>query len=95
MLVVPDKISSSFVADQHEEAVLGLLRAAGLRPTRQRVLLGRHLFGRVQRHVTAVDLHQEALSLGFTLSLATVYNTLNQFAAAGLLRKVGIEGMRT
>lgn len=29
------------------------------------------------------------------LSLATIYNTLNRFASAGLLRKINIAGERT
>lgn len=72
-----------------------LLRAAGLRPTRQRTALGGLLFRRGHRHVTADDLHQEATRAGAYLALATVYNTLNQFADAGLVRKVCINGERT
>jgi Fur family iron response transcriptional regulator len=65
------------------------LRAAGLRPTRQRLVLGGLLFGRQSdRHVTAEELHGEAEAQGARVSLATVYNALNQFTAAGLLREV-------
>ena len=38
------------------------LRAAGLRPTRQRVALARLLFDGCDRHVTAEVLHEEALA---------------------------------
>ncbi len=41
------------------------------------------------------SLHQEALAAKIKVSLATVYNTLNQFKAAGLLREVAFEGDRT
>jgi Fur family iron response transcriptional regulator len=71
------------------------LRAAGLRPTRQRVALASLLFGSGQRHLTAEELHAEAGAALIAVSLATVYNTLNQFTAAGLLREVAIEGERT
>ena len=64
------------------------LRAAGLRPTRQRVALARLLFEGSHRHVTAEGLHAEVKAARNTVSLATVYNTLNQFRDAGLLREV-------
>jgi len=71
------------------------LRHAGLRPTRQRVELGRVLFARGYRHISAEDLHAEALEAGVRVSLATVYNALHQFTEAGLLREVTIDGSRT
>ena len=75
--------------------VAGVLRGAGLRPTRQRVALARLLFAEGDRHVTAERLHEEALTVKVPVSLATVYNTLHQFTGAGLLREVAIEGAKT
>jgi len=71
------------------------LRAAGLRPTRQRVALANLLFSSGDRHVTAEELHADASAARIPVSLATIYNTLNQFTTAGLLREVAIEGERT
>ncbi len=71
------------------------LRLAGLRPTRQRLALAQILFREGDRHVSAESLHQEAVAARMNVSLATVYNTLNQFKAAGLLREVAFEGDRT
>ena len=71
------------------------LRHAGLRPTRQRVELGRVLYAKGHRHISAEDLHAEAEEAGVRVSLATVYNTLHQFTEAGLLREVAIDGTRT
>jgi len=71
------------------------LVSAGMRPTRQRTALGGLLFGGGDRHVTAEQLHAEAERAGVRVSLATVYNTLHQFTAAGLLREVAIEGAKT
>jgi Fur family iron response transcriptional regulator len=71
------------------------LRGAGLRPTRQRVALAELLFGAGDRHVTAEELHEEAVRARVPVSLATVYNTLNQFMAARLLREVAIDGSKT
>ncbi len=74
--------------------VSDLLRKAGLRPTRQRKLLGDLLFGQGHRHATAEMLHGEAVAGGEKVSLATVYNTLHQFKRAGLLRELAIDGAR-
>jgi Fur family iron response transcriptional regulator len=71
-----------------------LLRRANLRPTRQRVALASLLFGNGDRHVTAEILHEEAVTAGEKVSLATVYNTLHQFERAGLLREIAIGGQR-
>lgn len=71
------------------------LRLAGLRPTQQRLALAELLFEQGDRHVCAEDLHAEALAAKVPVSLATVYNTLNQFKAAGLLRELAIEGDRS
>ena len=71
------------------------LRGAGLRPTQQRLNLAELLFSGEDRHVSAEALHAEALSAKMGVSLATVYNTLNQFTAAGLLREVAIEGSKS
>ena len=67
------------------------LRSAGLRPTRQRIELATHLFRGADRHVTAESLHDEVAASGIKVSLATVYNTLHQFTAAGLLRQVVVD----
>lgn len=71
------------------------LSAAGLRPTRQRLRLGWLLFGGGDRHVTAERLYEEALAARAPISLATVYNTLNQFTASGLLREIAVDGAKT
>jgi Fur family iron response transcriptional regulator len=71
------------------------LRVAQLRPTKQRVALARLLFAGADRHVTAERLHAEAANSGVRLSLATVYNSLHQFTAAGLLRQVIVDGEKT
>jgi len=57
--------------------------------------LARILFAAGDRHVSAEALHGEAVAARVPVSLATVYNTLNQFTGAGLLREVAIEGVRS
>ena len=50
--------------------------------------LARLLLETGPRHVTAEELFQEARAAGIPVSLATVYNTLHQFTAAGLMTEV-------
>lgn len=78
-----------------EKSIPELLRAAGLRPTRQRMALADLLFAKGDRHLTAERLHEEAVDRNVPVSLATVYNTLHQFTEAGLLREVAVEGSKT
>ncbi|ODR98136.1 Fur family transcriptional regulator [Methyloceanibacter methanicus] len=72
-----------------------MLRAVNLRPTRQRIALGWLLFSKGGRHITAEMLHDEAVRAKIHVSLATVYNTLNQFTEVGLLRQVGVDGTKS
>lgn len=71
------------------------VRDAGLRPTRQRVALASLIFAKGDRHLSAEELHEEAVNAGVPVSLATVYNSLHQFTEAGLLRILAVEGSRT
>jgi Fur family iron response transcriptional regulator len=75
-----------------EAGLAARLRSHGMRPTRQRLELAHLMFDAGDRHLSAESLHAEAAAAGVDVSLATVYNTLNQFTAAGLLREVAIEG---
>ena len=71
------------------------LRFAGLRPTRQRIALASLIFAKGDRHLSAEELHEEALGANVPVSLATVYNTLHQFTQAGMLRILAVEGAKT
>ena len=71
------------------------LKSVGLRPTRQRLALARLLQDGGDRHLSAEQLHEEALAAKVRVSLATVYNALHQFTAAGLLREVVVEPGRS
>lgn len=74
--------------------VLDRLKTAGLRPTRQRMALAKLLLEAGDRHLTAEQLHGEAIAAGIKVSLATVYNTLHQFTEVNLLREVVVESGR-
>ena len=71
------------------------LRRIGLRPTRQRIDLASLMFVGEDHHMTAESLHKDAADAGVSVSLATVYNTLHQFTAAGLLREIVVDSGRS
>ena len=73
-----------------ESLIRRKLEAAGVRPTRQRVDLGRTIFGAGDWHFTAEMIFQETRSIRFAPTLGTIYNTLNEFARCGLLREIAI-----
>ena len=84
--------------DRPYSALVQRLKTAGLRPTRQRLALAKLLFepqSGSDRHVTAEQLHAEAVEESVRVSLATVYNSLHQFTTAGLLREVVVEPGRS
>ena len=72
-----------------------ILRRAKLRPTCQRMGLVKLLFGNGNRHICAEQLYREAKNTGMNMSLATVYNTLNQFKNAGILQEILTGGGKT
>ncbi len=81
-------LSSDKPDDERLQEISARLRKVGLRPTKQRLNIGRLLFGASHRHITADDLFQEIQTTGEHLSLATIYNTLHHFSEAGLLRRI-------
>lgn len=89
----PDHGTDDRTADR--AALQERLRAAGLRPTRQRLALAEVLFGSGDRHVSAECLQEETRAAGHSVSLATVYNTLHQFERAGLIRELAVDGTRS
>ena len=64
------------------------LRAANLRPTRQRISIAERLLDGRARHVSAEQLRDELVDYGQPMALATIYNCLHQFEEAGLVRPV-------
>ena len=96
---VPDDLPADLPCEEFGSDVAAAcvqrLREAGLRPTRQRVMLAELLFGSGDRHVTAEMLYGEAVEANIHLSMATVYNTLNQFTQAALLRRIGPDGSKS
>ena len=72
------------------------LGRAGLRPTRQRLVLAALLVGDGHdRHVTAESLFDATRDAGEKVSLATVYNTLRAFCDAGLIQEITVDGSKS
>lgn len=71
------------------------LQSVGLRATPKRIAIGGLLFDGCDRHVTADDVAIMARKAGVRVSLATVYNTLNQFVTAGLMKRITLDTDRT
>lgn len=64
------------------------LRKAGLRPTKQRMIIADILLDGVNRHFTAENLQNEINSSGNSMSIATIYNCLKNFRNCGLIKQV-------
>ena len=90
--VTPDKTTNAPPATLPATmaAMASKLRDAGLRPTRQRVAIACLLLDGRHRHITAENLTAEINATGLHVAGGTVYNTLNQFTDAGLLRRVTV-----
>lgn len=67
----------------------------GIRPTKIRKAIAGLLFDGQDKHVAVDDVIEMARIAGIKTSVASVYNTLNQFTNAGLLRQITVEQGRT
>lgn len=77
---------------EHDSAdIKKLLSAKDIRPTKIRKAIAGLLFDGHDKHVTVDDVIALARSRQIKTSVASVYNTLNQFAGVGLLRRVTVE----
>ncbi|MEZ5937613.1 MAG: Fur family transcriptional regulator [Hyphomonadaceae bacterium] len=76
-------------------SITNRLQNSGLRATPKRLAIGELLFDGQDRHVTADDVAAMARAAGIRVSLATVYNTLNQFVAAGMMKRITLDTDRT
>ena len=69
------------------------LSEAGIRPTAQRVRIASLLLSEPQ-HLSAEQILATLRGSGARVSKATVYNTLNLFAARGIIRQLSVDGSR-
>jgi Fur family iron response transcriptional regulator len=69
------------------------LADCGIRPTSQRMRIATLLLSAPQ-HLSAEQILESLRASGERVSKATVYNTLNLFAAHGLIRQLSVDGSR-
>ena len=76
---------------------LNKLRSSGLRPTKQRVEIAKFLFDREKTiHFTVESLNKLLLKKTSTkFALATIYNTVHAFKAAGHLNEIEVREKKT
>ena len=76
--------------------ILKKLRSSGLRPTKQRVEIAKFLFEREKTlHFTVESLNNLLAKKSTKIALATIYNTVHAFKAAGHLSEVEVRGNKT
>lgn len=84
---------SDMPARADRKRIHALLSEHGIQPTTQRMLVAELLFARDQ-HLTAEQVIQALAEGGTQVSKATVYNTLNLFAAKGLVKSLQVDAER-
>ena len=76
------------------QKAIGELKKSPLKLTRQRLRLIEILFKDGNCHFTAEDVFNEVEKNGFNISLATIYNCLNQFTQYKILQSVKVSNDR-
>ena len=72
----------------HIDKALDILKSSPLKVTTQRTRLIEILFKNGDHHFTAEDVHKEVDKNKYKISLATIYNCLNQFTKHDILKSV-------
>jgi len=73
------------------ERIKEILRSKSLKLTKQRLLIASFLFDGHDKHVTAESLYRELTKSKSKISLATIYNALQDFYKKKLLKKLSID----
>ena len=72
-------------------AAINTLEKNGIRATKQRRILGKLIFDKGKRHLSAENLFDEVKQEERKISMATVYNTLKQFTNLGLIKEIVVD----
>lgn len=72
-------------------SAINKLEKHGIRATKQRRVLAKLIFEKGKRHISAENLFDEVKEDQRKISMATVYNTLKQFTALGLIREIVVD----
>ena len=74
--------------NSHVKKALEMLQNSPLKLTSQRINLIKTLFQDGNQHFSAEDVYNKVKNTGLRISLATIYNCLNQFTTHGILKMV-------
>ena len=76
--------------NQHIDKALKTLEISPLKVTEQRTAMIKLLFENGAAHFTAEDIYEEVNKKKIKISLATIYNCLNQFKEFGIIKAIKV-----
>ena len=76
--------------NEYIKRALHMLEASPLKVTEQRIAMINLLFKNGDTHFTADDIYEEVCKKKIKISLATIYNCLNQFKECGIIKAIKI-----
>ena len=76
--------------NEHIEKALKMLEISPLKVTEQRMAMINLLFKNGSAHFTAEDIYEEVNKKKIKISLATIYNCLNQFKEFGIIKAIKV-----
>ena len=76
--------------NKYIKKALEMLQASPLKVTEQRIAMVNLLFKNGAAHFTADDIYEEVRKKKIKISLATIYNCLNQFKEFGMIKAIKI-----
>ena len=76
--------------NEHIKKALKMLDSSPLKVTEQRIAMINLLFKNGAAHFTAEDIYEEVNKKKIKISLATIYNCLNQFREFGIIKAIKV-----
>ena len=76
--------------NEHIDKALKMLETSPLKVTEQRLAMIKLLFKNGAAHFTAEDIYEEVNEKKIKISLATIYNCLNQFKEFGIIKAIKV-----
>ena len=76
--------------NEHINRALRMLETSPLKVTEQRIAMIKLLFKNGAAHFTAEDIYEEVNKKKIKISLATIYNCLNQFKEFGIIKAIKV-----
>ena len=76
--------------NEHIKKALKMLETSPLKVTEQRIAMIKLLFKNGAAHFTAEDIYEEVNKKKIKISLATIYNCLNQFKEFGIIKVIKV-----